>query len=1046
VDTSFDGCNRPGGPSSWRSRVVLLVAVGSAVLALIPNVASAAAPTVTIDPAVTPGYTTAQVFGTVDPADEETYYSFEYSADPATEGWSGFRYEGPISAGAGTQNVSVELTGLTLATEYQVRLATRNAAESVEAFSDQPNPTFTTKSVGQPTLSVAAATGVTPHSVILHGQITPNAPESAPTSPAVEAAFEVHWHFECTPGCPGAEGVVAADDVAHPVMAEVSGLLSGRSYEFRLVGENAAGPKSSAPEIFSTPADGPVVGRGYATSVGATAAEIGAKINPEGAQTSYRFQYASLANFDAHGFSAAGETAETLLGTGNADLAGVAAITGLSPGVTYVYRAIASNAVETVIGSQAELRTRPSSSPVSGGCPNEALRAGHSAALPDCRAYEQVTPVDKSNQDGVYFNGSLFNPSVSVGGNRAAYFSFGSFAGSPAPNPFYLATSGPTGWSSEGIIPRQSTQHGLITVCAPQYRAYSSDLSRGILEDGFNPFFLGCGSDEPPLVPDEPEGFQNLFLRDNTTGTYQLINVTPPGVTPADAAFQGASPDLRHVVFDEPAPLTPDAASGNMLYEWSAGSVKLIGLVPLAPATSCSGSECAPVEGARIGGEESGVGLVANAVSDDGSRVFFRAGGDLYLRDGDTTTQVDVSHGPDPSGGGQFWTAAADASSVFFTDTRKLTGDSTATGSSPDLYRYDAGSGNLTDLTVDTTDVNGADVLGVVGAGENASYLYFVADGVLTTTPNSHGVAATAGQPNLYVLHEGTTTFIGTMAPTFPDNAVWNGTAQYRLSPDGTELAFNSIRSLTGYDNTDANTGDPDSEIFLYQAESNSLVCASCNPTGARPIGDSRLEAIEFRLRNFEPSGPNRDNFSLPRNLSENGNRLFFNSSDALVPTDTNGRQDVYEYENGRAHLISTGEGGDNSLFYGASASGDDVFFITRDRLVGQDTDGFTDLYDARVDGGIAAQNPPSSSSPCSGDACKGSSTAAPADQSPGSSSFSGPGNQRQVGKPGCKRTQGNHKKCANKPHKKKHKKKPHKQGKYKKSHEHEKHERRRAK
>jgi hypothetical protein len=1057
------------GRSGARSLPVLmsacLVAVVAAVLFGAPA-ADAAPPTVTINPTVTPAYTTAQVSGTVNPEDEETYYSFEYSADPATEGWSGFRYEGPIAAGAGTQNVSAELTGLSRSTEYQVRLATRNVAESVEGFSDQPNPTFTTKTVAAPTLSVTAPTDVTAKTATFHGQIDPNAPEPAPTSPAVEAAFRVYWRFECTPECPGPEGTVAADDVAHPVMGEVTGLLPGRSYEVHLYTENSAGPFLSSSETFSTPPAAPVVERAFARSVEGTAAEIGAKINPEGAQTSSHFQYVTLAEFEAHGFSGAGETAVTPLGTGNADLTALAQITGLSPGVSYVYRAIASNTVGPDTGLQAELHTPAPTPPSSGsGCPNESLRIGPSAALPDCRAYEQVTPVEKSNQDGVFASESeFFMPQVAADGSLAAYFSFGAFSGSEAPNPFYLATRGTTNWGSQGIIPPQSAVHAVITFCLPQYSAYSPDLSRAVLEDGFN-LFGACGgaADEPPLVPGEPRGVQNLFLRDNATGTYQLINLTPKGVSPAEANFQGASPDLRNVVFNEPAPLTADATNGEMLYEWSAGSVSLIGLIPAGGTTSCSGSACIAAEGATLGGISfAGVGLVAHAVSEDGSHAFFTADGNLYVRTGNTTKQVDVSQGPGPSGGGEFMTASENGNSVLFTDPNQLTVGSSLNGE--DLYRYEVSSGQLTDLTADTTDPGGAAVQGVLGASDDSSYVYFVADGVLSTSPNSSGKSASEGschksfgndsEPcNLYLWHDSVTTFIGSVVGG--DRQNWDGQSATRVTPEGTELAFGSVESLTGYDNVDQSTGRLDSEVYLYDAGANTLGCVSCAASGARPMGSSTISRNKIRERNTEPGGgPFSTNLSLPRNLSSDGQRLFFESDDALTSADTNLTRDVYEFElvgsgtctsskddyvmaaGGCLHLISPGGGEGPSYFYEASANGDDVFLTTRAQLAGQDTDGFADLYDARVDGGLAGQNPAAAPPPCSGEGCKGTSTAAPAGQGPGSSSFAGPGNQKKASKPSCKRSKGKPTKCAKKHHKPhKHKKKNHKHHKQPKHH-----------
>jgi hypothetical protein len=147
--------------------------------------------------------------------------------------------------------------------------------------------------------------------------------------------------------------------------------------------------------------------------------------------------------------------------------------------------------------------------------------------------------------------------------------------------------------------------------------------------------------------------------------------------------------------------------------------------------------------------------------------------------------------------------------------------------------------------------------------------------------------------------------------------------------------------------------------------------------------------------------------------LSDQG-RLFFNSTDALVPEDTNGTTDVYEYEpsgvggcsgrgatyseasGGCVSLITSGQAGSESTFLDASESGNDVFFITAAKLVAADYDSAFDVYDAHVCTAelpceAAVTTPPECTS---GDSCK----AAPSPQPEGfgatpSQTFNGKGN-----------------------------------------------------
>ncbi len=230
-----------------------------------------------------------------------------------------------------------------------------------------------------------------------------------------------------------------------------------------------------------------------------------------------------------------------------------------------------------------------------------------------------------------------------------------------------------------------------------------------------------------------------------------------------------------------------------------------------------------------------------------------------------------------------------------------------------------------------------------------------------------------------------------------------------RVSPDGRTVMFASAASLTGYDNqTDCQVAQgpfgepiPCYEIYLYSAETGRLVCVSCNPRAS----DATSPAYLYLQAGAENEAVALTPQSVPRNLSDDGNRVFFETEEALVPQDTNGAMNVYEWERegagscpagrgGCLYLISSGQSSEPSYFAEASSSGDDVFFLTRQQLVGQDTDELVDVYDARVGGGIAAQNPPPAAAPCLGEeACRGAQGPAQALGVPTSQAFSGPGN-----------------------------------------------------
>jgi hypothetical protein len=648
-------------------------------------------------------------------------------------------------------------------------------------------------------------------------------------------------------------------------------------------------------------------------------------------------------------------------------------------------------------------------------CPNAALRVEDSSALAHCRAYERVSPpraepeflFEGASETGVQVEGKGTAKEVqaSTSGERFAYVTTYPPEGSPSDGQYLRVTRGPDGWTSEEMIPPQST-HYFIACRSGYIAAYSPDLTSEVLADGVGQpgsslaaGVLECGTDDPPLVAGEPQGFQNLFLAESEPGPYRLVDEigqAPGGSLPVGAWFEAASEDLSHIVFVEAARLTPEAPpveqaaeinksqeSGPLpdLYEWTEGGLRLVTVLPSGTPTAGS------LANGYLPEEEGGAAAetFTHAVSANGSRVAFRASGNLYLRlnaeqpqsalDGEEhclepvaacTVQVDAGQGGPESGGGRFMWATPEGTRVFFLDEKRLTSDSTAASGAPDLYEYDVAAPvgeRLHDLTTHAGEP--ADVLGVSGISDDGSYVYFVANGSLAENENSAKATAIAGQPNLYLAHEGAITFVATLGSSDePDWTARKLTA--RVTPNGKFLVFNSERELTKYDNIDVATGEHDWEIFQFGAQSDSLACVSCSPTESPSTAYAKIPVATMPI--FGGGSPLKAAGYLQHNLTDDG-RVFFSTAEKLLPEATNGVSNVYEYDAGTLHLISTGTSADPSYFYDASADGSDVFFITSQELPSGEPANEFRVYDAREDGGFPVPPPPPE--PCAGEGCR---------------------------------------------------------------------------
>jgi hypothetical protein len=816
-----------------------------------------------------------------------------------------------------------------------------------------------------------------------------------------------------------------------------------------LVADTSAG---AIEDFVLSPPGAPTVEPGsvQAAEVKATSATLKATVDPNGAETHFRFQYgtepcATAATPCAEAPAAPGGE----LGQGFGDQLASEKIAALTPNTTYHLRVIAESSFAEGAGAVASYETTFTTQPSVLG-----------EVLPDHREWELVSPARRnggpaqpiSDSGGVVessSDGSAFTylTSAPAGesepeGNRA-----------PEGSQMIGARISPGVWSARDIATRNEEAVGVRPGLPREYEMFSSDLSEAVVEP----------PGEEPLSEEATE--PTAYLRRNTICVEAPASCFRPLVTEkndtAKTAFghsvtlAGGTPDLHHLVLSSQVALTEGAKSGLGLYEWNEGQFALISVLP-------GGTQAT---GGMTLGSASDEGMVSTAISADGSRVIWHTtAGHLYMREvakGETVQIDEPNTGvgvPKALPAAEFQIASADGSKVFFTDPQRLTANSNAPEPNvdppSDLYVFEpekpAGE-RLTDLTVDLNTGEGAAVKGgVIGSSTDGSVIYFVANGVLAAgaKPGACRWEAPPGTDcNLYVVEDKEGTWqapelIGRLSSE--DSPDWGRFASgqislkdktSRVSPNGEYAAFMSDQSLTGYDNTDANSGAADEEVFLYHRGSG-ITCVSCNPSGAQPEGVFDLEesgeglgllvdrpmtwgsefvGVDHWLAGSVPGWTSTglaESKYQSRYLSNSG-RIFFNSADSLVPRDINhGKEDVYEYEptgvgnctaesknasGGCVALISSGESEHESTFLDASENGNDVFFLTASKLAPQEFDEGYEVFDARVCGveGAEACAPAAAPpvQPCKGEGCKSPPSEQPSFATPSSATSSGEGN-----------------------------------------------------
>jgi len=716
----------------------------------------------------------------------------------------------------------------------------------------------------------------------------------------------IEHSFEGSVGPGGIPGEIAVDDGQFSPRPETAGWLFVPSRPSPSLGHvYAFKPKEQGP---------PIVESTSLSGIGKTEAVLHAQINPDGLLTEYRLGYVTQQQFEESGFAEAIVAGKGTLPKGGEGKAVSALATELAPDTSYRFRAFAENEEgndeeEKVFKTFREVEPLPP-------CPgNEAFRKGLSALLPDCRAYELVTPPSTNGRPptggfaGVYGFPAL---RAAPDGNRVSFLiEGGTLPGSEGSGGFngdpYLATRGPEGWGSELVGPtgEGTTKPNPGSLSPDQTYSFWSDTSGVYIRfpDGHSEL-VGRGSlGEDPVVEADliAEGAAHIVFQTSNLNEHVAQQLEP-----------GAPPTGTTAVYDRSAE----------------GPTHVASLLP--------GNEP----------QEAGENAKYLGASEDGEGIAFDIGGTIYVRLHDAETLEVAGPGSDFAG------IAEEGKRVFYIE-------------GGDLFAYDTAAGEAIPFS-ESSDVT---VVNVAAGGTSA---YFVSPSVLTTEPNPEGEEAEVGNENLYLSEEGSISFVAAVTERDVEGekradgqvgglGLWISGLNVaapdidpsRTTPAGSTLLFESRADLTSFES------EGFAQVYRYDVTEDRLYCLSCSPTATPPTRDASLQSISEQQFSPQPGG---SHLKIP-NQSPDGNRVFFQTPEPLVIGDTDELLDVYEWEgegvgsckksSGCVYLISGGHSPSPDYLFAMSASGDDVFFRSADSLVPRDAESTLSIYDARVGGGF---------------------------------------------------------------------------------------------
>jgi phosphodiesterase/alkaline phosphatase D-like protein len=289
------------------------------------------------------------VTGSITPNGAFTSYWYEYgiSAEFGSKTSSQTLGSGYVAIAA-----PAYITGLTKDTKYYFRLVGENqygrvngATATFQTTVGTPAPTGSA-----PTTKTLAAMSVSRTTANLNGEVTPN-----------KAETQYWFEFGKTTdlGNTSAFQSAGSGSAKVPVAISISNLEGATTYYFRLNAQNQFGTVNGAIMNFKTPGPPaptkPTVETRNATDVSTSTVLLHGRVNPNGAETQYWFEYSTdslLGSLLLH------TTERTSVGAGSTSTSVEADVEDLTPKTNYYFRMVAENNLGLVYGERMSFKTK----------------------------------------------------------------------------------------------------------------------------------------------------------------------------------------------------------------------------------------------------------------------------------------------------------------------------------------------------------------------------------------------------------------------------------------------------------------------------------------------------------------------------------------------------------------------------------------------------------------------------------------------------------------------------------------------------------------